>query len=80
MPEAQQWLVGWKAYGWLNSYTPVLVAIGRDKFIAISQESAQSQAVRKVPDRIGLPGVEIGIRYARVYDRNKDTYVDPLSG
>lgn len=74
MPAMLQFRVGWRAYKRNKQGEPLLIAVGRDVFMAGSVERAMQLAVKQVPYMISAPGAEIGIRYVRKYDPAKGTY------
>lgn len=75
MPAMLQFRVGWRAYKRNKQGEPLLIAVGRDVFMAISVERAMKIACKQVPYMISAPGAEIGIRYVRKYDREKGAYI-----
>lgn len=75
MPAMIQFRVGWRAYKRNAKGEHLLIAVGRDVFMAGSVENAMKLAAKQVPYMISAPGAEIGIRYVRKYDREKDAYV-----
>lgn len=75
VPAMLQFRVGWRAYKRNKQGEPLLIAVGRDVFMALSVENAMRIACKQVPHMISAPGAEIGIRYVRKYDKSKDAYV-----
>lgn len=68
MGDIERYRVGWTAYRQVKVKRRLAVefiGFGHDMFLALTEDGARWQAVRRVPGRIGFPGCEIGIRYVK---------------
>lgn len=58
-----EYWVGWRAYRVVKGQ-PIIIAIGKDHFVAMDQNRAMEVAVRRVPELIHAPAdTQIAIRW-----------------